>query len=134
MNKTIIIESDLDRIKQVVDQVRSMLEQAGARESDVFDIRLCLEEALINAIKYGNKFDKEKNVRVDFDYRDSRIFLSVEDSGNGFDIGSVPDPTLDENILKGGGRGVFLIRYLMDELKFNKRGNRITMVKSLKQQ
>ncbi|MDD5504354.1 MAG: ATP-binding protein [Candidatus Omnitrophica bacterium] len=133
MNKTITIESDLRRIKQVVDQVKFMLEQVGAGESDVFDIRLCLEEALINAIKYGNKFDKGKKVQVDFNHKDSKVSLTIEDNGDGFDIASVPDPTLDENILKGSGRGVFLIKYLMDELKFNKRGNRITMVKYLKQ-
>jgi len=132
MDKRIIIESDLDNIKHAVDQIRNILEQVGTDESDIFDIRLCLEEALINAIKYGNKFDKTKKVQIDFNYKDAKVTLSVEDSGRGFNLSSIPDPTSDENILRGSGRGVFLIKHLMDELKSNEQGNRLTMIKHLK--
>jgi serine/threonine-protein kinase RsbW len=132
MNKQIIIESDLGNIKHAVDQIRGVLESIGVDESDMFDIRLCLEEALINAIKYGNKFDKSKKVRIDFNYKDRKATISIEDNGRGFNLNSVPDPTTDENILKGSGRGVFLIKHLMDSLESNKEGNRITMVKHLK--
>ncbi len=132
MDKRIIIESDLDNIKHAVDQIKNMLEQIGTDESDIFDIRLCLEEALINAIKYGNKFDKTKKVQIDFNYKDAKVTLSVEDNGRGFNLSSIPDPTSDENILRGSGRGVFLIKHLMDELKSNEQGNRLTMIKHLK--
>jgi serine/threonine-protein kinase RsbW len=132
MNKRIIIESDLGNIKQAVDQIRGLLENIGADESDMFDIRLCLEEALINAIKYGNKFEKSKKVIMDFSYKNGKAVISIEDNGRGFNLGSVPDPTTDENILKGSGRGVFLMRHLMDRLESNNQGNRITMTKHLK--
>ena len=132
MNKQIIIESDLGKIKHVVEQIRSALLYIGADESDIFDIRLCLEEALINAIKYGNKFNKSKKVLIGFDYNDSKATIFVEDNGRGFSLSAVPDPTTDENILKGSGRGVFLMRHLMDNIESNKQGNRITMVKHLK--
>jgi serine/threonine-protein kinase RsbW len=132
MNKKIIIESDLGKIKDVVEQIRNILEDIGAGESDIFDIRLCLEEALINAIKYGNKFNKSKKVLIDFDCNDSKVTISVEDNGRGFSLSAVPDPTSDENILKGSGRGVFLMRHFMDKIQSNKQGNRITMVKHLK--
>jgi serine/threonine-protein kinase RsbW len=132
MDTRISISSDLGHIKHAVDKIKNILEQIGTDESDIFDIRLCLEEALINAIKYGNKFDKTKKVHIDFSYKDSKATLSVEDSGKGFDLNSVPDPTLEKNILRGSGRGVFLIKHLMDELKANKEGNRLIMVKHLK--
>jgi serine/threonine-protein kinase RsbW len=132
INKQIVIESDLGNIKHAVDQIRGVLESVEVDESDMFDIRLCLEEALINAIKYGNKFDKSKKVRIEFNYKDRKATISIEDSGKGFNLNSVPDPTTDENILKGSGRGVFLIKHLMDSLESNKEGNRITMVKHLK--
>jgi len=61
----------------------------------------------------------------------AKISISVEDKGTGFDHNKVPDPTKEENLLMGNGRGVFLIKHLMDEVRFNKKGNRLTMVKHL---
>ncbi len=132
MNKKLSIASDIKKIRQVVDEVIILLAGLNAGESDTFDIRLCLEEALINAIKYGNRFDKKFEVLIDFAYADNKISISVEDEGKGFDCNRIPDPTKEENLLKGNGRGIFLIRHLMDEVKFNKKGNRLTMIKHLK--
>ena len=132
MNRQISIASDLKSIKHAVDEVIGMLHQASADASDIFDIRLCLEEALINAIKYGNNFDKTKKVLIGFKLKDSSLSLSVKDSGRGYNYKDVPDPTTDENILRGSGRGVFLIKHLMDEVVFNETGSALTMVKHLK--
>jgi len=132
MNKKLSIASDFKKIRQAVDEVITLLKDLHAGESDTFDIRLCLEEALINAIKYGNRFDKKLEVLIDFKYADNKISISVEDKGNGFDYNKIPDPTKEENLLKGNGRGIFLIRHLMDEVRFNKKGNRLVMIKYLK--
>ena len=132
MNRQISIASDLKSIRHAVDEVIGMLHQAGADASDIFDIRLCLEEALINAIKYGNNFDKTKKVLIGFKLKDSSLSLSVKDSGRGYNYKDVPDPTTDDNILRGSGRGVFLIKHLMDEVVFNETGSALTMVKHLK--
>ena len=132
MNKQLSVASDLKKIRHAVDEIIIMLKGLQVDESDVFDIRLCLEEALINAIKYGNKFDKDLEVKIDFAYVNDKINISVEDKGIGFDHKKVPDPTKEENLLMGNGRGVFLIKHLMDEVRFNKKGNRLTMVKHLK--
>ena len=131
MNKKISITSDLKKIRQAVDEVIALLKGLEVDESDTFDIRLCLEEALINAIKYGNRFDKDLEVLIEFTYVDNKINISVEDRGEGFDHHKVPDPTKDENLLMGNGRGVYLINHLMDEVKFNERGNRLTMIKHI---
>ncbi len=129
MNKKIYMPSDLKNIKQVVGEIAALLKARHIDEPDIFDIRLCMEEALINAVKYGNKFDKALEIEVDFSIADDKISISVEDKGTGFDHSRLPDPTEEENLLTGSGRGVFLIRHLMNELRFNKKGNRLTMVK-----
>jgi len=115
-----------------VDEIIILLRGLHADESDTFDIRLCLEEALINAIKYGNKFDKNLDVLVECSCSENKISISVQDKGKGFDYSKIPDPTKEENLLVGHGRGVFLIKHLMDELRFNEKGNRLTMTKYLK--
>ena len=124
--------SDLKKIRQVVDEVIALLTGLQADESATFDIRLCLEEALINAIKYGNRFDKKLGVLIDFAYADNKISISVEDRGKGFNHNKIHDPTKEENLLMGNGRGIFLIKHLMDDVRFNKEGNRLTMIKYLK--
>lgn len=128
-SKKISIPSELKGIKPVVEELTGLVSGANISESDIFDIRLCMEEALINAIKYGNKFDRRLKVFIEFKYDDNKITVSIEDEGRGFDYGRLPDPTKEENLLAGNGRGVFIIRHLMDELRFNKKGNRLTMVK-----
>ena len=132
MNKKITIPSDLKSVKKVVAEILTCLKKQKADEADVFDIRLSLEEALINAIKYGNKQDEAAPVLIDFEYDDHKVGISIEDKGKGFDYERVPDPTKEDNLLKGSGRGVFLIRHLMDSVKYNKKGNRISMVKYLR--
>jgi serine/threonine-protein kinase RsbW len=90
---------------------------------------LSLEEAVINAIKHGNELDDTKKVVVGFAIDDERAIISVADEGEGFDPASVPDPTLDENLIAMSGRGLSLIRAYMDEVRFNDKGNDITMIK-----
>jgi len=130
--KQINVKSSLKNIRHVVDEVIGMLNSLKADESDIFDIRLSMEEALINAMKYGNKFDERLDVSVEFGCKENKFILSIEDRGGGFDYKNMPDPTNEENLLKGRGRGVFLILRLMDSVEFNKKGNRITMIKYLK--
>jgi len=132
MHKNITISSNLKNIKGVVSEVIELLKSKKADESDIFDIRLSLEETLINAMKYGNKLDAKLPVSLDISCEDNLFSMSIEDQGSGFDYKSVPDPTKEENMLRTRGRGVFLIKHLMDKVEFNKKGNCVTMVKKLK--
>jgi serine/threonine-protein kinase RsbW len=132
MNKTITIPGSLLNIKSAVEEVIALLKTLKADESDIFDIRLSLEESLINAIKYGNKLNEDLTVLVEVSCNGNKFTLSVEDKGNGFDYKGLPDPTNEENLLKTKGRGVFLMKHLMDKIEFNQKGNRITMTKHLK--
>ena len=92
------------------------------------NFRVGLTEALSNAMLYGNNSDPEKSVRVEVTIKLEEVSVIVTDQGMGFDPASVPDPTLPANISKTGGRGIFLMKALMDEVNFNERGNSVTLV------
>ena len=92
------------------------------------NFRVGLTEALANAVLYGNGSDPRKSVRVEVSLGPGHVDLWVVDQGGGFDPDAVPDPTLPDNLERAGGRGLFLIRQLMDEVEFNDRGNAIRLV------
>jgi len=92
------------------------------------NFRVGLTEALSNAMLYGNDSDPQKHVRIEVAVRVQEVAVRVTDEGAGFDPAAVPDPTLPDNISKTGGRGIFLMRSLMDEVRFNDRGNSVTLV------
>ena len=92
------------------------------------NFRVGLTEALSNAMLYGNASDPEKRVRVEVTIRVEEVAVRVTDQGVGFDPTTVPDPTLPDNLSKSGGRGIFLMRALMDEVRFNAQGNSVTLV------
>jgi len=92
------------------------------------NFRVGLTEALSNAMLYGNDSDPQKRIRVEVTVRVEEIAVRITDQGVGFDPTTIPDPTLPDNISKSGGRGIFLMRSLMDEVKFNDQGNSVTLV------
>lgn len=100
-------------------------------ESLLFDVRLCVEEALINAIKHGNKLNEKLLVAIDYAINGDKLVIAIQDEGNGFDYKNLPDPTKQSNLYKDSGRGVFLIHKLMDEVVYNGKGNQIKLVKYL---
>jgi serine/threonine-protein kinase RsbW len=92
------------------------------------NFRVSLTEALANAMIYGNDRDPSKRVRVRLLMDDRAIRACVTDEGGGFDPAQVPDPTLPFHAEAEGGRGLFLMRRLMDEVHFNDCGNSVTLV------
>jgi sigma-B regulation protein RsbU (phosphoserine phosphatase) len=92
------------------------------------NLRVGLTEALANAMLYGNCRDPRKRVRVEASLTAEAITVRVTDEGRGFDPSAVIDPTLPANRVRAGGRGLYLIRQLMDHVEFNDRGNSITMI------
>lgn len=110
--------------------IRSIVEQLNARrfcEQDVFAVHLALEEAIVNAIKHGNRNDPGKWVSVRYEVSGNRAVVEVEDQGAGFDWSHVPDPTAPENLERSSGRGVLMMRHFMTWVRFNERGNCVTM-------
>ena len=126
------IPSEIKYIKKISSRILDSLLPYGVDEEKLSDIRLCAEEAVRNAIVHGSRMNKKLRVRVNYRIDKNRIIIEVEDEGIGFDPDSIPDPTLKNNITKESGRGVCLIKKLMDKVDFNEKGSKIRMEKSLK--
>ena len=92
------------------------------------NFRVGLTEALSNAMLYGNDRDPGKRVKVEVNVRGEEVTARITDEGRGFDPTAVPDPTLPDNLEKPGGRGIFLMKALMDEVRFNEEGNSVTLI------
>jgi serine/threonine-protein kinase RsbW len=132
MKKSVIkIPSDISEIRKVSCAIIEDVAPREKNESKVFDIRLSTEEAVRNAIIHGNKSDASKSVTVTYWVEAGNLHIEVEDEGGGFDYKNIPNPTEKENIMKNSGRGVYLIRRLMNRVEFNESGNVIRMVKHL---
>ncbi len=96
---------------------------------DIFRVQLAFDEAMVNAIRHGNRYDPTKTVGVEIDCNDESIRIRIADQGPGFNPLAVPDPRTDELLEMPGGRGVLLIQELMSRVEYNERGNEITMIK-----
>ncbi len=122
------VPSSLEYVEETIAMVYEHCLACGVAEHVAsFRVRVVLSEALGNAIMYGNAMNPEKYVLVRVDVRETVVMLQVEDEGQGFDPSLVPDPTTPERIEEIDGRGIFLIRKLVDDISFNERGNAICM-------
>ena len=134
MNRDLVLElpTDVRTIEHAVEYVigRCPCCAEEARRLDL-NFRVGLTEALSNAMLYGNSRDPSKRVLVEIAFLDECIQARVTDQGDGFDPASVPDPTTPENLTKPCGRGLFLMRKLLDEVKYNAQGNQVTLVLKL---
>lgn len=124
-----VLQSRFSEVARVQDAVLAAVREQGFSESQVFAVKLSLEEALTNAIKHGNQMDPGKQVRVAFRITADEIWIQICDEGGGFRPEGLPDPTLDENLERPCGRGVMLMRAYMTDVHFNDEGNCVTMVK-----
>ena len=129
-----ILPSRLDVIPDFLSEVVSHLQKNQIEGQKIFEIRLCLEEALANAIMHGNKLDEKLSVTASMTIGSECIEIDVEDQGQGFDLESVEDPTSEKNLCKLSGRGVFLIKEQMDKVNFFDGGRRLKMIKFLKEE
>lgn len=124
------IPSDTTAGQELQEQILAILERLGYPSRDVFGMRLALEEALVNAIKHGNRFDTNKQVRVDCRISREMISIEIEDEGEGFRLEDVPDPTEDDNLERPCGRGIMLMRHFLDKVDYNEKGNRVVLEKT----
>lgn len=88
------------------------------------NIMISVTECISNAIVHGNQSDPDKMVHLQLYMEPGLLSCSIEDEGKGFDFSNLPDPTEPENIEKMGGRGIFLMRHLSDEVKFEEGGRK----------
>jgi serine/threonine-protein kinase RsbW len=123
------VPTDLDVVEEAVDLVaRHCLASGVPPRAARFVVRVVLCEALANAMTYGNRLDPDKRVDVRVEVDERAVQLFVSDEGDGFDPSGVPDPTDPLLLDAEDGRGLFLIRQLVDEVRFNDQGNAICMI------
>lgn len=112
-----IVESFIDNVK----------DEFQLNDDIYGNIMIAVTESVNNAIVHGNKSDKTKNVSLSLNLDDASVRFIVEDKGSGFDFQNLPDPTSPENLDKPGGRGIFLMRHLADEVDFKNEGKTVEL-------
>lgn len=123
------LPSDVRAIERTVERVlEKCVSCSGLPDPLHTKLRVGLTEALSNAVLYGNGRDPRKRVQLEVEVDPPRLSARVTDEGEGFDPETIPDPRLPENRHSIRGRGLFLMRNLMDEVRFNDRGNSVTLV------
>ena len=128
-NLVLEIPTDIQSIAAAVDYVMSRCVSCQVQAKRLnLNFRVGLTEALSNAMMYGNRADPSKKVEVELVMGEGQLQATVRDQGVGFDPASVPDPTLPENVSRPCGRGLFLMRELLDEVWYNDQGNEVTLV------
>ncbi|MBA3784429.1 MAG: ATP-binding protein [Acidobacteria bacterium] len=123
------IPSLISLIHGILDYLMKRVEKIGVVNSENSNLFIALDEAFVNAVKHGNKFDATKLVRITAEVSLKEARFTIEDEGEGFNVAEIPDPTNVENLFKASGRGVLIIHNIMDEVRYNERGNRLEMIK-----
>lgn len=120
----ISIPSLIDNIKIVESFIDNAREQFPIDEDIYGNIMISVTECVTNAILHGNKKDKEKTVDLELQFDEEQVTFIIKDQGPGFDYEHLSDPTSPENLEKFGGRGIYIIKHLCDELKFENNGSK----------
>ena len=123
--------SQVTAISPFVDKLMLLLRNCGCVPEGVSDVEIALREALANAIIHGNHEDRRKHVHVTCRCEPEEISIVVKDEGKGFDPDTLPDPTAPENIGSIHGRGIHVMKALMDEVRFEEGGVVVHMRKSV---
>ena len=128
MYKRLKIDSRIASIRIVEKAIDETTAELGISKDNYGKILVSILEAVNNAILHGNKSDESKIVDIQISFNRNQLKISVADEGAGFIPDKIPDPTVPENIESVNGRGVFLMTRLADKIKYNKKGNTVTMI------
>lgn len=128
IDEMIELNSDVRNIPKVEAFVEDVVEKFEVAPEIYGNILISLTEAVTNAIVHGNDKDMSKKVRVKMEKEAKKLTFKVIDEGGGFDFSMLPDPTAPENLLKIGGRGVFMMKQLSDMVVFSNNGSTVEMV------
>jgi len=135
MNTNTVMDSIRIQIPSIMENIR-IVESFIDNTKDVYDINddiygnimISVTEAVNNAIKHGNKEVPEKKVSLALSFRENAVSFVIEDQGEGFDYTKLEDPTAPENIDKPGGRGIFLMKHLADEVHFTNNARTVELI------
>jgi serine/threonine-protein kinase RsbW len=127
------LSSTMESVGTVEAAADKLAEEAGLDEDERFRLTMAVREAAVNAVLHGNEYDPSKQISVSLENNGTSLIITVADQGKGLDPDTLPDPLAPENLLRGTGRGIFLIRSFMDEVHFRQLhpGTELTLVKHL---
>jgi len=125
------LPSTLDSVAVIERAVEGMASRMGFDEDEASNLAMVTREAAINACKHGNKFAEDKHVDATLDRHGDTLKICIADQGGGLDPETLPDPLDPANLLRSSGRGVFLMRAIMDEVHFRQLqpGTEVTLIK-----
>lgn len=125
------LASALESVETAAKTVGELAAECGFSDEVRFGIDLAVREATINAIRHGNQYDMAKQVTLSLETTPEWLTIKVRDEGKGLDAGKVPDPLAQENLFKGSGRGLLLMRTFMDKVEVANLspGTEITLTK-----
>jgi serine/threonine-protein kinase RsbW len=128
---SLTLGSTLESVDKVEQIAQEFAERSGFDEDTVPNIAMAVREAAVNAVLHGNAYNPEKRITVSFEANADSLVVRVADQGPGLDPSKLPNPLAPENILRGSGRGIFLIRAFMDEVHFRQLhpGTELTLIK-----
>jgi serine/threonine-protein kinase RsbW len=124
---SIQIPSIIDNIRMIESFIDNAKEKFHLDDDIYGNIMIAVTEAVNNAIKHGNSGNSSKNVYLSLNLNENLLQFIVKDEGSGFDFQNLPDPTSPENLEKPGGRGIFLMKHLSDEVEF-KEGGKVVLL------
>ena len=132
--ETLVIQSEPDKVVLVDEWAERIAKEMRFSPDERFDIAISVTEAVNNAIVHGNRGDRSKRVVIEFVKKENELVVLVRDEGNGFNHRLIYDPTTPENLMKPSGRGLLIIRTLMDEVRFQslKEGMEVILIKRKK--
>jgi len=125
------LDSTLESVNRAERTAETMAAKAGFADDDRHRISMAVREAAVNAVLHGNAYNPAKKVRVSFENTGEALVITIADEGPGLREEDVPNPLAPENLLKQSGRGIFLMRSFMDEVRFQTLapGTEITLIK-----
>lgn len=126
--------STTDQVAKADEFLETLLRKAGLPEDTIANLAIAVTELVNNAIKHGNKLQKNKMVTVSIIYSPEKIEITVADEGEGFEPDKIPDPLAEENLMKEIGRGIFIVKSLIDEVRFqfpSTGGTRVILTKNI---
>ena len=126
--------STLESVDAAESEILGAAGQAGFEEDDLHQIGMAVRECMVNAVVHGNRYNRNKKVRVKVSVNPERLRISIVDQGEGFEVQEVPDPLHDTNLLRHSGRGLFLMGAFMDDVIVHKAdpvGTEVVLVKKI---
>jgi serine/threonine-protein kinase RsbW len=127
------LESTTESVNQIEAEAEKLAVEAGLDEDERFHVSMAAREGAVNAVLHGNRYDPAKQIAASFEITGAALVITISDQGPGLDPATIPDPLAPENLLRGSGRGIFLMRSFMDEVHFRQLhpGLELTLVKNL---